>query len=104
MGWRFPLTTVGIAGASMEPTLAAGDVCIVLRTRKVKPGQIVVAEHPERPGFWLVKRALRREPGGWWLVGDNTAASDDSRTFGALPESLIIGRVLWTRRTPSHPG
>jgi hypothetical protein len=43
----------------------------------------------------IVKRAARREPGGWWLASDNpSAGAVDSAVFGVVPESLIEGRVL----------
>jgi hypothetical protein len=43
----------------------------------------------------IVKRATRREPGGWWLASDNpSAGAVDSAAFGVVPESLIEGRVL----------
>jgi hypothetical protein len=43
----------------------------------------------------IVKRAARRERGGWWLASDSPAAgAEDSRAFGAVPLPLIEGRVL----------
>jgi type IV secretory pathway protease TraF len=43
----------------------------------------------------IVKRAARREPGGWWLTSDNPAAGAvDSRAFGPVPDSMIEGKVL----------
>ena len=69
------------------------------RPLRVRAGQIVVARHPERPGLLIVKRAARREPGGWWLASDNPATGAvDSRAFGVVPPSLIEGRVLWRFR------
>lgn len=94
----FGFTTVAVVGGSMEPTISAGDVCVVRKTRKVRPGDIVVAYHPERDDFLLVKRAIRPEGEGWWLEGDNANASDDSRGFGAISTALILGKVIWTRR------
>jgi len=59
----------------------------------------VVARHPGRPGMLIVKRAARREQGGWWLASDNPeAGAVDSRAFGLVPPSLIEGRVLWRYR------
>jgi hypothetical protein len=47
----------------------------------------------------IVKRAARRERGGWWLTSDNPAAGAvDSRAFGAVPSALIEGRMLWRYR------
>ena len=31
----------------------------------------------------------------YWVVGDNRAGMADSRTFGPLPHSLLIGKGLW---------
>lgn len=90
------LTAVAIAGPSMEPALRSGDWWLVRTGARVRPGAIVVATHPERPDLAIVKRAVRREAGGWWLEGDNPAIRDDSRTFGPVPEAAIRG-VLWLR-------
>jgi nickel-type superoxide dismutase maturation protease len=87
----------------MEPALRPGDWLLVRRTRRISPGQIVLARHPARPDMLIVKRVARRTPGGWWLESDNAgAAAVDSRRFGAVPEALIEGRVLlryWRPRT-----
>ena len=92
---RWPLLRVAVAERSMEPTLRPGDWLLVLRTRRVRPGQLVVARHPSRPTLRLVKRISRRQAGGWWLSSDSPYASAlDSRTFGPVPPSLIEGRVL----------
>ena len=72
---------------------------------RVRPGQVVVARHPERPDMLIVKRAARRERGGWWLTSDNPAAGAvDSRAFGAVLPSLIEGRVLLRYHRGRPPG
>lgn len=92
---RWPLWRVAVAERSMEPTLRPGDWLLVLRTRHVRTGQLVVARHPGRPGMLLVKRAARRDPTGWWLASDSPdGGAVDSRAFGAVPAGLIEGRVL----------
>jgi nickel-type superoxide dismutase maturation protease len=100
-----PLHLAAVEGASMEPTLRAGDrvLCWVRGGRDIQPGRVVVVERPDRPGLLLVKRAVRREPEGWWVEGDNLAASDDSRVFGVVPDSLVRSQALmrvwpWPRR------
>lgn len=92
---RWPLLRVAVAERSMEPALRPGDWLLALRTRRARPGSIVLARHPRRPGMLLVKRAARREPGGgWWLESDNPAAGAvDSRQFGPVP--AIEARVLF---------
>jgi nickel-type superoxide dismutase maturation protease len=99
-----PLRAVVVAGESMQPALAPGDCLLVRIGARIRVGDVVVARHPTIAGLLLVKRALRRDDGGWWLLSDNAAAGlDDSRAFGVLPDSLVVGRVLlryypWARR------
>jgi nickel-type superoxide dismutase maturation protease len=92
---RWPLWRVAVAERSMEPTLRPGDWLVVLRTTRVRPGQVVISRHPGRPGMLVVKRAAQRGPAGWWLISDSeNGAAVDSRAFGAVPAQLIEGRVL----------
>ncbi|HEX4062004.1 MAG TPA: nickel-type superoxide dismutase maturation protease [Streptosporangiaceae bacterium] len=102
---RWPLLRVAVAERSMEPTLHPGDWLLVRRTRRVRPGQLVVARHPTRPTLLLVKRVLRRDPGGWWLQSDNlNGFAADSRAFGLVPPGLIEGVVLLRYRRGGRPG
>jgi nickel-type superoxide dismutase maturation protease len=103
MPLRWPVWRVQVAERSMEPALRPGDWLLALRTRRIRPGQIVLARHPERPDMLLVKRAAGRVDGGWWLASDNPAADAvDSARFGAVAGSLIEGRVLVRYRRPKH--
>ena len=99
-----PLLRIAVAERSMEPVLRPGDWLLVRRTRRVRRGQIVLARHPGRPTMLIVKRAARRQDGGWWLESANPAAGAvDSARFGVVPDELIEGRVLfryWPLRRP----
>jgi nickel-type superoxide dismutase maturation protease len=106
---RWPLWRVAVAERSMEPSLRPGDWLLVwrglrpARPPRIRAGQIVVARHPGRADFLLVKRAVRRAEDGWWLGSDNHGAwAVDSRSFGAVPGEFIRGRVLLRyRRGPA---
>jgi nickel-type superoxide dismutase maturation protease len=106
---HWPLWRVAVVESSMEPTLWPGDWLLVWRGLRpggprVRTGQIVVASHPQRLGLLLVKRAARREPGGWYLTSDNPGAGAvDSGRFGPVPSSLIKGRLLVCYRRGSRP-
>src|SRR5262249_49169521 len=86
----------------MLPALRPGDWLIAWRTRRIRPGQVVLAWHPSRPGFLLVKRAVRqvqgdgKAGGGWWLESDFPEAPGavGSNRFGPVPGGLIVARVL----------
>ena len=101
---RWPLFRVAVTERSMEPALRPGDWLLVLRTRRAKPGQLVIARHPGKPDMLLVKRLTRRHAdGSYWLGSDNPAAGAvDSSRFG--PVAVLDGRVLLRyRRGPAPP-
>ncbi|KAF4120616.1 mitochondrial inner membrane protease subunit 1 [Geosmithia morbida] len=65
------------------------------------PGDYVVAGTPGERGE---ESMLQVPEGHCWIVGDNLAASRDSRMFGPLPLALIQGKVTakvfpWAERT-----
>lgn len=92
---RWPWFRVVVAGRSMEPALRAGDFLVVRRGERASVGAVVVARRPDRPGLLVTKRVEQVLPdGSLWLRGDNPAASDDSRLFGAVPPAAVVGRVL----------
>jgi nickel-type superoxide dismutase maturation protease len=87
----------------MVPALRDGDFVLARRVRadRVRPGDVVVARHPRRAdGLLVVKRAVRRTGGGWWLEGDNAFVTSDSREFGAVPDGLILARAVLRLRDP----
>ncbi|NDU73027.1 S26 family signal peptidase [Actinomadura sp. DSM 109109] len=90
------LLTVEVTGESMLPGLRPGDWLVVHRGARPAPGDVVVAEHPERSGLLVVKRASHRSADGWWLESDNQLAPgrQDSWDFGAVPDRLVRGRVI----------
>ena len=89
-----PLGVAVVSGASMVPTYYSGDRLLVRYGARVRAGDVVLARDPRVPERTLVKRAARRESGGWWLLADNPYAPGDSRQFGAVPDELVLGRVL----------
>lgn len=87
-----------VTGSSMLPTLTQGQQVLVdpraYRNRSPVPGEVVVVRHPHRSDMKLIKRVASVEPGGGLrVVGDNPAASTDSRTLGIVPPQLLLGRV-----------
>lgn len=102
--WRWRPFRVEVEGESMMPALKPGDWLVAIRAQEIRPGMLVVVEHPERPGYEMVKRVgatagERAEgrtlgPDGYWIVGDNEGASTDSRTFGAVSAGAIKGHVV----------
>ena len=87
-----------VTGNSMLPLLQPGEEILVNLSAYKKSfpevGDIVVANHPERPNFQIVKRVtLVKENGRCFLTGDNLVESTDSYSFGAVSFSDIVGKV-----------
>jgi signal peptidase I len=72
-----------VAETSMSPTLEPGDGVIAWRSGRVRRGQIRCFEHPDQPGFWLIKRVGDVRGETFEAVSDDgSAATVDSRRFG----------------------
>jgi nickel-type superoxide dismutase maturation protease len=106
---RWPLVRVAVEERSMLPALHPGDWLLAWRTTRIRPGQVVLAWHPQHPGFLLVKRVAWREEGdgelagGWWLASDNPAAGAvDSARFGPVPDKQIVAVVLFRYWPPGR--
>ncbi|WP_433045864.1 S26 family signal peptidase [Dactylosporangium sp. CS-033363] len=113
---RRQLLVVTVAGPSMEPTLPSGSRLLVLRTRRLRTGRIVVL-HPvagqrDLGGDLIVKRvaALAGDPvpdsvlavvgghagdlvpaGRVVVIGDHPWASADSRHWGFAAVTDVVG-------------
>jgi SOS-response transcriptional repressor LexA len=79
----------------MSPVLRPGDWLFVRRGAAIRPGDIVLARLPGDHDQLIVKRAAWRAEDGWWLESENQRAPGrkDSWDFGAVPASLVVGRV-----------
>ena len=83
----------------MLPTLRPGDLLLLRRGAEPSAGDLVVADLPGGRGAG-VKRAVRREPDGWWVERDSPTEGADSWLFGAVPAADVHGVVrarLWPR-------
>ena len=94
-----PVQNFIVRGESMRPTLLPGQKVLVNRLNyiflKPKIGDIVVVKSPE-DGRMVIKRIDKVEDGKYFVVGDNLKKSTDSRVFGAVSKSAIIGKVIHT--------
>jgi nickel-type superoxide dismutase maturation protease len=89
-----PFGTAEVTGPSMVPTLRHGDRLVVRYGARVRPGDVVVLRHPFQQDLLVVKRAVERRDGGWWVLGDNAFAGGDSTDYGVVPPELVLARVL----------
>lgn len=102
----------------MVPTLRPGDYLIGKRSAEIARHDVVAFEHPQRPGFWLVKRAIglptetidldestidgqpfddpfreKLVESGQWMIGPGQIfVLSDNRTVGTI-DSRVFGPV-----------
>ncbi|KAF9607868.1 hypothetical protein IFM89_003572 [Coptis chinensis] len=118
-------------GEEMAPTIGAqGGTLLVRKLPHADPtrvfvGDVVLVKDPEKPDDYLVRRLAaiegyemvssdeKDEPfvlekDECWIVSDNEAVkakeAKDSRTFGPLPMTDIVGRVIYCLRTAIDHG
>jgi nickel-type superoxide dismutase maturation protease len=93
-----------VEGPSMVPTLRHGDQVVVWWARHPRPGEgaVVLVDLPDARGLGIKRISAVEASGRLWLEGDNPAGSTDSRHFGTVPASALLGRVLL--RLWPHPG
>ena len=84
-----------IVQTSMEPTLMENDVVFAFKRwrNNYRKGDIVVFNAPD--GNRLVKRVAHLSTDGnqLFLLGDNSRSSKDSRHFGCVDKSQVLGKV-----------
>ncbi|XP_022156611.1 uncharacterized protein LOC111023476 [Momordica charantia] len=118
-------------GEEMTPTVGGqGGTLLVRKLPAVDPtrvfvGDVVVVKEPEKPQNYLVRRLAaiegyemastdeKDEPfvlekDQCWVLADNEKLkpkeANDSRTFGPVPMSDIVGRVIYCLRTAVDHG
>ncbi len=79
----------------MLPTYTPGTVVFGLRWVRPLPGKVVIADLHGRE---IIKRVADVGVRGYFLLGDNTGSSSDSRKYGWFKpqsiKSVIIGSIL----------
>ncbi len=97
-----------VQGSSMVPSFENGDYLIIdeitFQFRQPEKGEVIVFRYPQNPSQFFIKRVAGL-PGEtinnttltseeYYVLGDNTFASSDSRYWGPVKKNLIIGRAI----------
>lgn len=87
-----------VTGKSMLPLLEPGIEILIdpFAYQKIMPkvGDIIVTIHPDHPELTIIKRITDiNQDGSYFLTGDNSNESTDSRHWGTIKLEDIIGKV-----------
>jgi signal peptidase I len=122
--WRSRALVVRVTGQSMLPALDDGQKLLARKTSRVPATGTVVVVKPFDGSLLVVKRVAATAgeavppevaeragvppgdvvpPGSLVVLGDNAAASVDSRTWGLLPASSVVAVVVRKMRVKTVP-
>lgn len=87
-----PISKFKVYGNSMFPTLKEGQEVLTFNWMKSKIGDVVVIKHENKE---MVKRIEKMEKNKFFVLGDNKKESTDSRHFGPIDQSQILGKVIY---------
>lgn len=96
--FSLPLGLYRVTGDSMMPAIAPGQLLLGWRWGRPRAGRVAVV----RRGFHLIKRVSRIDNNGYWLLGDNSEFSVDSRRFGAVKKNEIEAVIIWPRQAAAR--
>ena len=84
-----------VTGDSMNPNYRDGQVVVVSYLGKYTIGDVVVALVGRRE---VIKRISKMSDGKVYLVGDNKHNTIDSRKYGWIMETHLMGKVEKKRK------
>ncbi len=88
-----------VSGDSMSPLYSNGDIILLDTQAYVEQhpvvGDIIVCKHPYIKDYLMIKQiADIQEDGRFFVLGINPDESTDSRSFGAILPSAVLGKVV----------
>lgn len=97
---RFPFSRFTVHGNSMLPTLKSGQDVLCFNWAYIfsrpKIGDMVIVKSEKcKAESEIIKRVQKVKGDKIYLIGDNRNESTDSRNFGVIDKSKIIGKVVF---------
>ena len=81
-----------ISGNSMMPHLRPGKLVLARRSSNYEAGDLIIFTHN---CLEKIKRVSYFIGDIFYVLGDNLENSTDSRVFGNIDKSDILGKVIW---------
>ena len=81
-----------VSGHSMHPKIKDGQTVTITKSDEYIPGEIVVSKHPYQNK--LIIKEVKSVSGKSVTLMSADYFAEDSRSFGPIPYSSIIGKVI----------
>ncbi len=88
-----PVSLYHVSATSMLPTLLPNDIIMVDTSTNIQKGDVIVFAHPSVKGMHMIKRINHQQQNRLEVLGDNPKTSVDSRVFGKIDKSSVIGKA-----------
>lgn len=75
----------------MSPSLRAGDIVVARHSKQPSLNDLIIFR---RNGRELIKRMSSQKDDSYFVLGDNSDQSTDSRHFGAVSKTDILGVII----------
>jgi len=89
----------------LKRVVAVGGDTVEIREHKlIVNGAAVPEQYVSTSKLWRTMAEKKIKPGELFVLGDNRDNSEDSRYWGTVPESSVVGEpsvVLWSFREPT---
>jgi signal peptidase I len=89
----------------LKRVVAVGGDTVEIRERKlIVNGAVLPENYVTSSTLWRTMPAQHINPGELFVLGDNRDHSEDSRYWGTVPESAVVGEpvmVVWSFREPT---
>ncbi|TMS38807.1 hypothetical protein L596_005448 [Steinernema carpocapsae] len=92
-------------GPSMQPTFAWFNLVLIKRIdhprEELKVGDVAVFAFTTEEGQFIVKRIRQIRKEGYFVLGDNSENSLDSRSFGIIADNYVRSKVICSLIPPN---
>lgn len=89
-----PILLRRVVGESMMPVFCPGQLIVASGWSRISIGDIIIFDHG---GKEKVKRVVALSGDSIEVLGDNLAASTDSRHYGTIDRESVKAVVCWPR-------
>ena len=94
----FHLDLLLVQGESMSPVYKKGQLVLIQETKNVDIGDTIVFAMTKKDPF-IIKGLSAIYKDSYFVEGENKSVSEDSWTYGLVPNKWVVGKVIYPHST-----